>query len=463
MNYIEATDFLLGLPDMERSQRGARARTMSLDAMKSLLSRLGNPERGRCTAHITGSKGKGSTSVFLSSMLGVSSRTALYTSPHLHSYRERICFNLNAVSPEEFAAGVSAIREAVLSEHEGQLGPISTFGAMTSLFFHLATVRACDWQVVEVGMGGLFDASNVFDQKELVLITAISLEHTHMLGRSTLEIAENKAGIIRPGCTVILAPQKDPAVSALFRRKCLELSARLVDVAAQYEILPEVYDSQGQSFSLSSSQGKRRFKLRMLGEHQLDNAATAIAAVDALNGQSLHLSPAEMAESLANVLVPGRLELLKGSPGVVIDGAHNGESAAALLSGLKRHFQISKAVFVLGVNSDKNIAEILEAIRPACSKLVITHSRSEKAMDNAVIAEAARSLALDYQLTGSSQEAVEAAMQLAGSDGFVCATGSLYLVAEVREYFRGSQPDWQLLATPASHGLQESTCRSSCS
>lgn len=451
MKYNEATDFLLELPDMERSQRGARARTMSLEAMKSLLKRLGNPELGRCTVHVTGSKGKGSTSVFLASMLGASSSTSLYTSPHLHSYRERICLDLNPLSPGEFAAGVASIKDAVTAEHLGAAGPISTFGAMTALFFNLSRTHRAKWQVVEVGMGGLHDASNVFDRKELVIITAISLEHTNMLGKSTLEIAENKAGIIRPNSIVVLAPQKDRAVADLIRRKCAEQGAALIEVASQYKIIPEAFDGHEQNLALSSAcQGTRRFKLKMLGEHQLANAATAIAAVDALHDRFALLSQADMNEALQSVFVPGRLELVNDVPRVVIDGAHNGESAAALVSSLKRHFKVQGAVFVVGVNSDKNIREILEAIKPVCSKLVITRSSNEKAMDPLIIAELARSLGLEFKLIDSAPEALEQAMQAAGEDGLVCATGSLYLVAEVREYFLGAEPSWSLTSHPLS-------------
>ena len=450
MNYIEATEFLLGLPDMERCQRGARARTMSLDAMHSLLARLGNPELGRKTVHVTGSKGKGSTSVFLASMLAGAARTSLYTSPHLHSYRERICIDLSPVSPENFAAGVLSIKDAVIAEHQGALGPISTFGAMTCLFFCLSRSAGMEWQVVEVGMGGRHDASNVFADKKMAVITAISLEHTNMLGKSTLEIAENKAGLIRPGCIVVLAPQKDPSVTALIKQKCLDLDARLIDVADEYRIIPESYDSQRQRFSLLSSGRRRGFQINMLGEHQLDNAVTAIAAVDALNQEELLLSESDLQNSLRRVSLPGRLELVHRAPRVVVDGAHNGESASALLSALRRHFSVSSVDFVLGVNSDKNILEILRSIKPLCRKLIITRSQNEKAMDPQIIAASAKSLAMDYQVTASSVAALEEALPGCPGEGLVCATGSLYLVAEIREHFLGANPLWTLMTAPVN-------------
>ncbi len=445
MDYKKATEFLLALPDMERSSQGSKARTMSLDAMRSLLGCLGNPQSGRFTVHTTGSKGKGSTSAMIAAMLSASSATSLYSSPHLHSYRERICLDLLPVSRADFSTGVEVVSQ-VVNEHDSLFGPISTFGAMSSLFFLLSRMHHMKWQVVEVGMGGLFDATNVFDRKELVVISAISLEHTNMLGKTTLEIAENKAGIIRPGCTVVLAPQKDPEVSELLKRICDKNQARFIDVIAAYNIEAGSYDREGQSLLLSRKAGgaAREFRLKMLGRHQLDNAATALAAVDAL-AENFELAPEkELKEAIESVFVPGRLELMQNFPAVVIDGAHNGESMEALLNALSRHYMPEEKIFLLGVNSDKNIEQILKAIGASCKKLIATRSANEKAMDPALIHECARRLGIDSQICESSHKALELALGFAGKSGLVCATGSLYLVAEIREYFLGEDPPWSL-------------------
>lgn len=444
MNYNESTEFLLGLPDMERSSHGAKARTMSLETMCALLKRLGHPELGRKTVHVTGSKGKGSTSAFVAAMLSSVAPTSLYTSPSLHSYRERICLDLEPVSEEDFAFGVTAIKDAVLAEHQGPLGPVSTFGGMTSLFFFLSAKHQMRWQVVEVGMGGLYDGTNVFDDKELVIITAISLEHTNVLGKTTLDIAQNKAGIIRPGASVVLAPQSDPAVVELISKICQEKSAHFVDVAREYQVEAEDFDAHEQSFSIVSAQGRRRFKIRMLGRHQLDNACTAIAAADALNARGTAISEAQIENALIEVFLPGRMELLHSAPQVLIDGAHNGESAAALVAGLERHYPAREYCFVLGVNSDKNIKQILESIKPACKQLIATRSANEKAMEPALIVAAAKELQMQCESHESSRKAIERGMELAGEPGLVCATGSLYLVAEVREYFLGQTAPWSL-------------------
>lgn len=454
MNYEEAIEFLLELPDMERISHGSKARTMSLEAMRSMLQRLDNPHLGRKTVHITGSKGKGSTSAMIAAMLQSGSSTSLYGSPHLHSYRERMCLNLKPVSKEDFASGLSSISETVRAVHEGELGPASTFGAMTSLFFFLSRKHRVRWQVVEVGMGGRNDASNVFDSKELVVISAVSLEHTNVLGKTTLEIAENKAGIIRPGASVVLAPQNDPQVSQLIKRVCKEQGCRFLDVGSEYTLEAGKYDKSGQSFRFSvnatSSLSKlpcRELRIRMLGRHQLDNALTAMAAMDLLVERGEELAARDLEEAIGSVSVPGRMELIHESPSVLIDGAHNGESMQALVSGIRRHFGVNSAIFVLAVNSDKNIKQILEALKPFCSKLIATRSASQKAMDPALILAEAKNLGIECQLSEKSDFAIEQAIAAAGKDRFICATGSLYLVAEIREYFLGKNPPWSFVGS----------------
>ena len=455
MNYKEATEFLLELPDMERTSHGSKARTMSLDAVRALLQRLDNPHLHRKTAHVTGSKGKGSTSAMLASILAANCSTSLYSSPHLHSYRERICLDLHSVSSDDFASGVEEIKDTVLAVHEGDLGPTSTFGAMCALFFCLNRRHHVQWQIVEVGMGGTYDATNVFDSKELVIITAVSLEHTNVLGKTTLEIAQNKAGIIRPGAAVVLAPQKDPQVSELITRLCKEQGACFVDVGREYAIQQGAFDSVSQTFTLSPTNHAtipglkdREFKLKMLGKHQLDNAATAIAASDLLRELKLYdCSDRQVKESIEDVFVPGRFELLRESPRVLIDGAHNGESMEALVSGVRRHFGTDSLTFVLGVNLDKDINQILEAIKPACKTLIATRSVSQKAMDPGLVHTRAQELGINSQIADSSDDALKLAMKQTGESGFVCATGSLYLVAEVREHFLGENPPWSLASS----------------
>ncbi len=432
-SFAEALDFALSFPDMERCPDGPASRVMSLDCMRSLLERMGNPQEGRTTVHVTGSKGKGSTAHFIASVLSASGRkTTLYTSPHLHSYRERIAIDMRELPPAEFASGISAIKKLVETEHAGGLGPVSTFGVMTALYLYWTRESKADCQVVEVGLGGTFDGTNVFTRKDVAVITPISLEHTRILGASPAEIAASKAGIITPGCVAVLAPQKDRSVKEVIARRCSTVGADLVYVEEQYEFRDITRSAGGQSFILSGPQGCRRVDISMLGRHQIENAATAVAALDALVAGGIGIAAEAMRSGLGEVRIPGRVEVLSQAPLVVVDGAHNVESITALSTALRDSFSFRRCIGVLGVNQDKDLEGILGALRPLVDRLVCTRSKSLRAMPPDAVLSRAGSLAYNGYTTSSAAEAMELAVGLANSEDLVCVTGSLALVGEAR-------------------------------
>ncbi|HJP40364.1 MAG TPA: dihydrofolate synthase, partial [Dehalococcoidia bacterium] len=211
MNYREAIDYLLSLSDLERGIQKSANPTMSLGAIRSLFKRLGNPQHGRSTVHVTGSKGKGSTATMIESILcAARKRTALFTSPHLHSYRERIRFNGIPVSEQEFASALETVLPALGLESQQVGADLSTFGILTAMFFASVSNRspAVDCQIVEVGLGGSFDATNVFEKVDVAVITPIALEHTAIVGDSESEIARDKVGIVKDGSTFVLTRQE---------------------------------------------------------------------------------------------------------------------------------------------------------------------------------------------------------------------------------------------------------------
>lgn len=432
---------------MERGTHGARGPTMSIAAMRALLSRMGDPQSGRRTVHVTGSKGKGSTSTMVASILKAAGfKTALYTSPHLHSYTERIAFDLVPVSQERFAEGVSQIQPYI--EQEAATGAsLSTFGLLTALFFWLTKTadKPVDWQIVEVGMGGRYDATNVFDQKDLAIITPISLEHIEVLGINQTEIARNKAGIIIPGSVAVLSPQRDPSVRAAIGRQCHEVHADLIDVGKSYKIASLSHDLGGQTFTIDGPAGKLELKTPMLGHHQVVNAATAAVAGVTLRHMKVPITNEHIALGLAEAQIYGRFEVFahpsKGSEGptIVGDGAHNHESAAALATALKTLFKDKQCIFIIGVNMDKNINAIWRELQSLHKFVIVTQSKSPRAMDTMAVAEAvgydmyAEHDNHRVKITKSVEEAVKAAKAMAGPDDLVCVTGSLYVVAEARE------------------------------
>lgn len=445
MDYWDAIDYILALPDLERFSSGPGGQTMSLEAMKALLARLGNPEKGRKTVHVTGSKGKGSTSSMIASVLHESGyKTALYTSPHLHDYVERISLDLLPVSRFDFADGIAEIRDAIDEVNVSDLGPVSTFGAMNALFFHLCRKNGVEWQVVEVGLGGTHDATNVFETKEAAVITAISLEHTALLGNTCAEIAAEKSGIITKGSVAVLAAQRDRGVLPVVQERCRTTGAKLVDVGSAYHVHPSAHDSNGQSFIIEGPKRKYSLHTAMLGVHQTANAATAVATVEALleNGAD-KVSTDTIEDGIANIEVFGRMEQLTRRPITLIDGAHNGESMEALIEAIDRHFDYDDCIFILGVNTDKNIDEMLRSIKRLEPKRIIaTKSQNQKAMDPTKIVEAAMTLGMEATATQHVLAAITMAKEFAALEDLVCITGSLYVAGEARE---------KILSLPAVH------------
>lgn len=440
MEYSEAIDYLLSLSDMERGYQASPNPVMNLETMRSLLSRLNDPHRGRPTVHVTGSKGKGSVSAMIAGILRRADfSTALYTSPHLHSFTERINIGGDPVSPEEFAAGLDAIRAAIDAERESVHGDVSTFGALTALFFWLvrAQVPRIDWQVVEVGLGGSFDATNVIDPPEVAVITPISLEHTAILGNTPAEIAKDKAGIIKSGSTAVVAPQQDPAVLDVIRERCIEVGATLVDVGALFEVVMQEKFPFGQSFRLIGPNGERSMRTPMLGYHQLQNAATATAAAEAIRARGHTITEQAIVDGIAHTRVPGRLEVMGQKPLIVADGAHNEESAEALARALKEYFNWRRCFLVIGCTRDKDVRAMGFKLARYAELIVCTQFRNPRSMDPYQMIQEIGFLGPPAVAEESVPDAIDTALAHAEEDDLVCITGSLYVVAEAREHLLG--------------------------
>ncbi|HML97640.1 MAG TPA: folylpolyglutamate synthase/dihydrofolate synthase family protein [Tepidiformaceae bacterium] len=440
MEYSEAIDYLLSLSDLERGYQASPNPVMNLETMRSLLSRLNDPHRGRPTVHVTGTKGKGSTAAMIAGILRRADySTALYTSPHLHSFTERINIGGDPISPEEFAAGLDAIRGAIDAERESVHGDVSTFGALTALFFWLvrAQVPRIDWQVVEVGLGGTFDATNVVDPPEVAVITPISLEHTAILGNTPAEIAKDKAGIIKAGSTAVVAPQQDPAVLDVVRGRCIEVGATFVDVGALFEEVVQEKHPFGQSFRLIGPNGERAMRTPMLGYHQLQNAATAVAAAEAIRARGHTISEQAIVDGIGHTRVPGRLEVMGQKPLIVADGAHNEESAEALARALKEYFNWRRCFLVIGCTRDKDVRGMGFKLARYAELIVCTQFRNPRSMDPYQMIQEIGFLGPPAVAEESVPDAIDTALAHAEEDDVVCITGSLYVVAEAREHVLG--------------------------
>lgn len=440
LDYSEAVEYLLQFTDFERAPGMSRTDpSWNIGRMHSLLDRLGNPQDGRLTVHVTGSKGKGSVAAMLSSVLAQAGyTTGLYVSPHLHDYTERIVVDSQALTGEEFAAALSEIAPYVAEENdEGMHGSVTTFEVLTAAAFAVFRERHCDVQVVEVGLGGRFDATNVFAQKDLAVFTPISLEHTEILGPTEGDIAEDKSYIITAGCTAIISPQRSNDALKTIERRARELGVRALYVPSHYRARVEERHPWGQAFRVFSEAGDRAYRIPLLGAHQVENALTVLACVEELRRRGLRIPELAVSNGLSRVRWPGRLEVMGQGPLIVADGAHNGESAMRLCEALKESFSFERAFFVLGVNRGKDVREIGMHISRLAELIIATRSRNPRAMDPEEIVPEVGFLGPPCVVEPTVQAAMQLALGHARKADLVCAMGSLFVAAEAREFVLG--------------------------
>lgn len=452
MQYSAAVDYILSFADFERGASARRqAEPFALDRINSLLARLGRPQDGRTTVHVAGSKGKGSTAAMIESILRAAGyRTGLFTSPHLHDFNERIRLHGEPIEFQAFADLVERLQPTIDQELTDNPGRLSTFEILTAMGFLAFRDADVDVQVIEVGLGGRLDSTNVFVEKAAAVITALSVEHADVLGDSLTKIAREKAGIITPGtATVLLAPQRSPAAAAAVRDYAADLPVPLIDVAQRYQSEPAGTESFGQWFRLTRAnpepqeQERSLFLTPLLGFHQIDNAVAAIATADALRAGGLEIPSAAVHTGLATVEWPGRLESLSQQPLIVVDGAHNDESLQRVLESLPAYFDYDRLVVVLGVLGDKNLADIAAQLREHAAAVVATQPDHPRARPAADVAAAFDSWDGALFTAPNVEAALVSAQQFAARGDLICVLGSLFAAAEARSLIQrqaGGEP-----------------------
>jgi dihydrofolate synthase/folylpolyglutamate synthase len=414
--------------------------------MRVLLLALDHPERRFPSALIAGTNGKGSTAATLASILRASGlKTGLYTSPHLVRINERIRVNGKEISDDEFASlhgEVDRVAEKLVERAELPWHP-SFFEMMTAIAFEHFAREKVDLAVLEVGMGGRLDATNVVDPRVSV-IADISLDHQKFLGDTVVEIAREKVGIIRPGGAVVTLPQL-PEANDVIGNTILELGARAVN-AVPY--VPPVSPASPEYLVASTEFGRSiyRYPLQVLGEqilvetplvgrHQLRNVALAIAAAVELNQQGFSGITAEgIARGIRETRWPGRFQVIAARPGwpeVVIDVAHNPAGAWALHSALSEQYEDRPLIFVFGAMRDKAISEMAEILFPLAERVIATRPENPRAASAEEIQQAAARTGVEVEAVEDVQHAVELARSLAQAGTVVVITGSIYLVGEV--------------------------------
>jgi dihydrofolate synthase/folylpolyglutamate synthase len=441
MDYADSLRWLLTLPDFERT--GEYADRPDLAPVRALLDALGNPHLGRPTVHVAGSKGKGSTAVMVEQvLLAAGLRTGCYVSPHLHRYTERVRIAGKPVEREDFAAAMTAVRaaiDAVAPRFPGR--QFLAFDALTACGFVAFRDAGVDAQVVEVGLGGLLDSTNVFDTTDVVVLTPISLEHTAVLGGTIAEIAAQKAGIITPGSTVVVAPQRESALD-VFRAAAAERNATVIEIASVCQMTRTKASADGQECKLKTPRATYAASLPLAGRHQLDNAATAIVACEELAARrGIEISEKHVRDGLAKVAWPGRLEVLKRKPLVIADGAHNGDSAKRMVAALREYFGLSHATLLFGTLAGKDVQAMAEAVAPIADHVLVAGWPHRRAAAPRELGDAFRATGAPATVFGDVGQAYEAAAAEAGERGAVVAFGALAFVAALREYILGIQSD----------------------
>ncbi|MBA7665141.1 Folylpolyglutamate synthase [subsurface metagenome] len=362
--------------------------------------------------------------------------TGLYTSPHLHTWRERIRVNEELISEAELAALVEELKpEAEAVNREATYGRLTTFELLTTLALaHFAAKRA-DFQVLEVGMGGKFDATNVINP-EVSVITSISFDHTEVLGNTLAEITAEKAGIIKHGNMVVTSPQPDEAVRVI-EETCLSREAQLIKVGSDVTWQSLGFNDNQQRFRVIGRLGIYELSIPLLGWHQLVNAATAVAALEILAGKGFNLSQGSITNGLARVSWPGRLQVLGNHPLIVVDGAHNPDAARRLRESLEQYFDFDQAILIIGVSDDKDIAGIATQLVPLFNKVIVTCSHHPRPMAPAAIVAEFTKHGVETQVVDNVPSALTEASALARDRDLICVAGSLFVVAEAIEQVSG--------------------------
>ena len=442
MDYGTALHHLLSLVDLERTA-GPPHRKYKLERMRALARRLGDPHLVTPTVHVTGTKGKGSTAAMVTSVLEQAGRApGLYTSPHLHAFRERIRLGQEPVPEAVFGdlmGQVWPVIEAMAAD--SGYGRVTTFEALTAMAFLCYVQSQRGYQVLEVGLGGTLDATNIVERPLVCVITPISLDHTQVLGDTVEAIARDKAGIIKPGATVVVAPQ-EPSAMAVLEAACTARGARMVKVEEEYGAELLDWDVEGQTFRVDGPSGSRTLRIPLLGRHQIENACCAVAAAEALGDHDADVDAAAVEKGLRGVRWPGRLEVLGTSPLVVADGAHNPHAMRALTRAVREYFPGLSPILVMGFSDGHHLEGVVAEAAALQPRLVIaTRSRHPRAVATRRIAEDFARYGVPVDEVEHVGRAVERAMELAGSGDLVLGTGSLFAVAEMREHLKGIPPE----------------------
>lgn len=440
MNYQQSLDYLYSFIDSEHKTSLKYGRqNYDLRRVTELLVLMGNPHLQRATVHIAGTKGKGSTAAMITAVLINSGyRTGLFSSPHLIDVRERFQVNSDNISREDFTQLMVNLKPLVSKVNErATYGLLTTFEVMAALAFSYFARKQAQFQVLEVGMGGELDATNVIIP-DIAVITPISYDHMRALGNTLAEIASAKAGIIKPDITVISAKQQAEAEKVV-TTTCRKQGARLIQADDNVTILSRGFCGERQEFRIRGMLDEYHISLPLLGSYQRLNLVTAIAVLEELAKQGYSISRESIEEGLSKVTWPGRFQIVSRKPWIILDGAHNPESATRLREAIKDYFQSEngqqtyrEALLIIGFSRDKNYPQMLHTLAPLFKRIIATGSQHPRALNpEEIVSALTKQHTIAQVMTKTNiKDAISYAKSLAADEDLICITGSLFLVGE---------------------------------
>ncbi len=436
--YQETLDWIYSWVDFSMKRHvDDKHRFFKLDRMNQLMDFLGTPHQFYPCVHVAGTKGKGSTASLIASALQASGyKVGLYTSPHLEEFRERIVINGEMISEQNVIKLADQMRP--LTE---KVPETTTFELTTAMAFLYFAQQNIDVAVLEVGLGGRLDATNVVDPAVSV-ITSISYDHTSVLGNTLAEIAAEKGGIIKPGRPVVISPQQPEAQETLVKIAS-ERDSLLVETEKEYDVEPIGHTLQAQKFQIASrhqvlksknisTNTKLKLSIPLLGAHQIENAATAVAALDLLRLAGFHITRKTIQTGFQKVHWPARFEILRENPPVVIDSAHNGDSMRRLVTAIDEYFPNWPFILVFGASFDKSMADMLTAILPRCELVITTQSIHPRAADPDELKAIVEKYNVPVIAASPAEEAFSQALFLAGESKGILVTGSIFIAAAAK-------------------------------
>jgi len=436
--YDAAIKYLFEKTDYEKQQKlRYNVTTFDLTRMESLLKSLGNPHKKTPAVHIAGTKGKGSTAAMLAKMMEANDyKVGLYTSPHVTTLHERIAVNSEMVTEKEMLALINRAHATIEKLNKKNDAP-TFFEIMTALAFMHFTDKEVDVAIIETGLGGRLDSTNVIDPA-VVGITSISIDHQNLLGNTLDCITKEKAGVIKKGVPVITVPQEPTAMRILKKHASaldapMKVTGRDIDFSSRFESSRE-YGPHTRICLTTANSNFEHLRVPLPGEHQAVNCGLALAMLDQLKDQGYDIDDEKAVDGLGQVSLKGRMEIISDDPRVIVDAAHNASSMRALIHAIGQHVPYDSMIIIFGCNSDKDVRGMLQELQFGADKVIFTRSNSPKAVFPQDLADMYTEICGKMCQTAMTlREAMRIAKSAVSREDLICISGSFYLVGQAKD------------------------------